>query len=393
MTQPIPSISKEIADKLCNFRRQLHRRPELSLQEYETTAAIATFLDEHGIERLNYPLETGVLAIVKGKHPGSTVAIRADIDALPIHEKTNLPFASEIEGQMHACGHDFHTAGVLGAALLAKDIAESEASFVGQILFVFQPAEEEGKGASLVLQTGVFADYDVKAIIGEHNNPRLAFGNIGVKTGPLMGSVDEFTIVVRGKGGHAAIPNLTVDPIVIAAHVVAGLQHIVSRNVSPLDNAVVTVGKLTAGTARNVIPMEAVLEGTVRALQPENRDLIETRLTAFVKQTAAAFGGEADVIYVRELPAVVNDARLSQIVREAAIDVVGEVRVVEAEATLGGEDFALYQEALPGSFFWVGTGNHEGTSEAWHHPKFDVDERMIPVTSEIFVRAALKVLS
>jgi N-acetylcysteine deacetylase len=386
-------ITPDAEQILREFRRQLHRHPEIGLEEFETTKQIISFLDTHGIERLDYPLKTGVLAIVRGKHPGPAVAVRADIDALPVLEETGLPYASEVHGKMHACGHDFHTSCVLGAALIAKELADSDTSFAGQILFVFQPAEELGVGASMIMDTGVFTDYEVKAIIGEHNNPQLPSGHIGVKAGSLMGSVDEFRIVIHGKGGHAAIPNAAVDPILIAAHVVAGLQHIVSRTVSPLDNAVVTVGQLHAGTASNVIPMEAVLEGTVRALQPDNRELIETRLRTFVEQTASAFGGRAEIEYHRELPVVVNDPRLADIVRDAAVEVVGRENVVEATPTLGGEDFALYQEALPGCFFWVGTGKPDGSSEGWHHPKFDVDEKMIPVTSEVFVRAALSALA
>jgi len=389
----ISSVEKTLREELVEFRRILHQQPELSLEEYETTKKIAAFLDRHGIERLSYPLATGVLAIVRGNQPGPCVAVRADIDALPIVEETNLPFKSETSGKMHACGHDFHTSGVLGAAVLAKQLADSPASFAGQILFVFQPAEEIGNGAQFIVQSGVFDDFKVRSIIGEHNNPLQPTGTIGVKAGPIMASVDEFRVVVKGVGGHAAIPELTVDPILVAANMVAGLQHIVSRNMKPLHAVVVTVGQLHAGTARNIIPMEAVFEGTVRCLQPELRDAVEARFRAFVASTAEAYQASAEVTYERVLPGVDNDAAITEIVREAAIEVVGPNRVLDAVPSLGGEDFALYQQHLPGCFFWVGTGKPDGTSKGWHHPGFDVDESMISVTSEVFLSAALKLLN
>ncbi len=389
MSQSV-AVPQSLTEKLVSFRRTLHQHPELSFEEYETTRRIQEFLDEHGIERLNYPLATGVLALVRGKRPGPCIAVRADIDALPIHEETGLPYASKVDGKMHACGHDFHTACVLGAAVLAKEVAESEESFAGSILFVFQPAEEVGSGAKVVYDTGVFQDLNVGAIIGEHNNPLLEFGKIGVKPGPLMGSVDEFKIVVRGVGGHAAVPDLTVDPILVAANIVAGLQHVVSRTVSPLDSVVVTVGQFHAGTARNVIPPYAVLEGTVRCLQPQAQDVVEQRLTEFVQDTAKAYGATAEVEYERILPVVVNDESLSSLVWDVAERVVGADNVVVAKPTLGGEDFALYQQHLPGCFFWVGTGKPDGSSKGWHHPQFDVDERMISTTSQLFVETALE---
>ncbi|CAM3852357.1 M20 metallopeptidase family protein [Alicyclobacillus pomorum] len=380
------TLTSTLTEELTLFRRTLHQHPELSLEEYETTRRIRAFLDKHGIEQLDYPLETGVLAVVRGKQPGPCVAVRADIDALPIHEETGLPYASQVAGKMHACGHDFHTACALGAAVLAKTVADSDASFVGSILFVFQPAEEAGVGANMVYDTGVFQDFQVGAIIGEHNNPHLEFGKIGVKSGPLMGSVDEFRIVIKGVGGHAAIPHLAVDPILVGANIVAGLQHVVSRAVSPLDSVVVTVGQFNAGTARNVIPPHAVLEGTVRCLQPEVQDLVERRFTEFVHDTAKAYGAKAEVEYERQLPVVVNDEAVASVVWDSAVKVVGADNVVVATPTLGGEDFAQYQQHLPGCFFWVGTGKRYG----WHHPSFDVDERMISTTSQLFVEAALE---
>jgi len=387
------AVDTALQEKLSTFRRLLHRHPELSLEEFETTKRIESFLRDHGVEPLPSALKTGTMALVRGQRPGPCVAVRADIDALPIEEATNLPFASEKKGKMHACGHDFHTAGVLGAVLLAQEMAASVESFAGSILFIFQPAEELGAGANQIMETGVFEANQVRAVIGEHNNPLLPSGLIGVKSGPLMGSVDEFRFVIHGVGGHAAIPQHTVDPILVAAQIVAGLQHVVSRNISPLDSVVVTVGQFQAGTARNIIPMHAVLEGTVRTLQPEGRDIAERRIRSFVEQTAASYGARAEIEYIRELPPVLNDETVAALVREAAIEVVGDAQVVTATPTLGGEDFALYQERLPGCFFWVGTGRPDGTSAGWHHPEFDVDESMIGTTSQVFVAAALRLLA
>lgn len=381
----VSAATESLQEQLVRFRRKLHEHPELSLEEFETTQHIRDFLTDHGIEILDYPLRTGVLAIIRGRKPGPCVAIRADIDALPILEATGLAYTSQVSGKMHACGHDFHTAAGVGAAVLAKEAADSEESFAGSILFVYQPAEEVGQGAKIIVDTGVFEDLQVGAIIGEHNNPLQALGTIGVKSGALMGSVDEFRIVVHGVGGHAAIPELTVDPIVIASQIVSGLQHLVSRVTSPHDQVVVTVGKFQAGTARNIIPMEAVLEGTIRSLQPAARAKVEEHFHTFVEQTVAAYGGKVTFEFERILPSVQNDEATSEVVRAAAVQVVGAENVVEASPTLGGEDFALYQQHLPGCFFWVGTGKPYG----WHHPSFDVDESMLQTTSQVFVTAAL----
>ncbi|QSO55390.1 amidohydrolase [Alicyclobacillus curvatus] len=374
--------------ELIDFRRDLHRHPELSLQEFETTKRIAAFLRQHGVEPLEYPLRTGVLAAIHGKYPGPAIAVRADIDALPIEEETGLAYASIIPGKMHACGHDFHTASVMAALLQTKALAESETSFAGTVLFVFQPAEEAGNGADDIIDSGVFDDYGVSAIIGAHNNPLLETGSIGVRSGGLMGSVDEFRIVIRGVGGHAAIPDRTIDPIVVASGIVSGLQHIVSRRVSPLDSVVVTVGMFHAGTANNVISSEAVLEGTVRCLGAHTRGPAEERLRKFVEESARAYGATAEITYEHVLPGVVNDAAITDVVQKAARRVVGVENVVEAEPTLGGEDFALYQRKLPGCFFWVGTGRKEGGSYGWHHPQFVVDEDMMSVAGQVFTEAA-----
>ncbi|WP_054971344.1 M20 metallopeptidase family protein [Alicyclobacillus ferrooxydans] len=382
------AYSDEVTKALIEFRRDLHRHPELSLQEFETTRRIATFLQAHGVEPLNYPLKTGVLAAIHGKHPGGAIAVRADIDALPIEEQTGLPYRSTIPGCMHACGHDFHTASVMSALLQTKALAEGETSFAGTVVFVFQPAEEAGNGADSIVDCGVFEDYNVGAIIGAHNNPLLETGYIGVRSGALMASVDEFKIVIRGVGGHAAIPDRTVDPIVVGSNIVGGLQHIVSRTVSPLDSVVVTIGTFHAGTANNIIPSEAVLEGTIRCLGTHTRQAAEDRLRKFVTDSAEAYGAVAEIEFEHVLPGVVNDPHVTDLVREAAREVVGSDRVVEAEPSLGGEDFSLYGRKVPGCFFWVGTGRSDGTSYGWHHPQFDVDDAMIPVAGQVFTQAA-----
>ncbi|MDP9727960.1 MULTISPECIES: M20 family metallopeptidase [Alicyclobacillus] len=377
----------DLQRELVAVRRALHRHPETGLEEYATTQTIENFLKEHGIEIISGRMSTGTFAYVKGKRPGPCVAIRADIDALPILEATGLPYASEIEGKMHACGHDFHTAAVIGSALLAKERAESDESFAGSLLFVFQPAEELGLGAKLVLDSGVLKEHQVKCMIGEHNNPLLESGKIGVRVGPLMGSVDEFTLTIHGVGGHAAIPNLTVDPIVIGAHLVTALQTLVSRGVSPLASGVVTVGKFQAGTARNVIPDIAVLEGTVRSLDENVRRFLEERIWQVSETICKAFGGSVDIEFERQLPVTTNHSEVAEWVRLAAIQVVGEENVVEAEQTLGGEDFSIYSQVMPACFFWVGTGKGDGSSRGWHHPQFDVDENCLLMTSRVLLQS------
>ena len=321
------------------------------------------------------------VAEVGGRRQGQVVAVRADIDALPIQEETGLPFASRVPGVMHACGHDFHTAAVIGAALLLK---ERESELSGTVRFLFQPAEEKATGARKVIQSGALAG--VSAVVGLHNKPDLPVGTVGIKGGPLMAAADGFVVEVEGYGTHAAVPEAGIDPIVAAAHIVTALQSIVSRNVSPLQSAVISVTKLHSGTSWNIISDRAVLDGTVRTFDEEVRARVLKRFEQVVEGVAAALGAKASVRWVEGPPPVINDDGLALLGREAAA--AAGLQAVEPLPSPAGEDFAFYQKEVPGLFAFLGTS---GPRE-WHHPEFDADERALPLAAGFLAELAERAL-
>ncbi|PYI50855.1 amidohydrolase [Paenibacillus flagellatus] len=367
--------------QLVAMRRELHRFPELSNEEYETTSRIRAWLTEAGIRLLDLDLPTGVLAEVKGARPGPTILLRADIDALPVNEETGLPYTSQIPGKMHACGHDFHTVSMIGATKLLQELA---GELDGTVRILFQPAEELAVGARAAIEAGVLEG--VTAVFGMHNKPELPVGTIGIRTGPLMASVDRFEIDVFGKGGHAGIPDAAVDPIVVSSAIVGALQTLVSRGVSPHHSAVVSVCKLQSGSTWNVIPDSGVLEGTVRTFQPEARSAIPERMKRIVESVAEGYGAQARLHWTAMLPAVNNDGRMAAIMRAAAA--AQGLQVTDAIPTMGGEDFALYQERVPGCFIWMGTGG----TEQWHHPKFTLNEDALAISASYFAETAAQAL-
>lgn len=370
--------AEPLYEQLVAIRRQLHAHPELSHEEFETTAAIRGWLEEAGIRIADYPLRTGVVAEVGGLLGGPVIAIRADIDALPVQEETGLQFASRVPGKMHACGHDFHTAAVLGAALLLK---KREAELEGTVRFLFQPAEEKAKGASQVIASGALEG--VKAVFGLHNKPDLQVGTIGIKAGPLMAAADGFIVEVKGLGTHAAVPEAGIDPIVASAHIITALQSIVSRNVGALDGAVVSVTRLNSGTAWNVIAEQAVFDGTLRTFDEKVRTKVRERFEQIVTGVGTALGAQASVRWLDGPPAVVNDRRWA----EAAAAVANSIglHVVEPLPSPAGEDFSFYLQHVPGSFFFLGTSG----PQEWHHPAFDVDERALPIGASFFAALAV----
>lgn len=284
-------------DKFINIRRRLHQYPELSNEEFETTKSIRAWLEEAEIRILDYPLATGVVAEVGGRKPGPVIALRADIDALPVQEETGLPFASKIPGKMHACGHDFHTAALIGTAYALK---EKENELEGTVRLIFQPAEEKAKGAKQVIDAGALEG--VQAIFGMHNKPDLPVGTVGIKGGPLMAAADGFAVEIEGKGSHAAVPEAGLDPIVTAAHVITALQSVVSRNVSALQSAVISVTQLHSGASWNVIPDRAVLEGTIRTFDETVRERVLERFSQVVEGVTAALGASAGVRWIEGPP-------------------------------------------------------------------------------------------
>ena len=371
----------KLSEKLIKYRRELHENPELSMQEYETTKRIIKWLKEENIKILNLPLTVGVVAEIEGAYPGPIIALRADIDALPIIEETGLDFSSKKYGVMHACGHDFHTSAILGAAII---INNNKSQLHGKVRIIFQPAEENAKGAEMIINSGALKD--VKAIFGMHNKPDLPVGTIGIKSGPLMASVDRFEIEVIGVGGHAAIPERCVDPIVVASEIVSSLQTIISRNLSPFSNTIISVTRFQSGNTWNVIPEKASLEGTVRTFQKDVRKIIPDLIKRNIEGIASAFGAKVNLKWYPYLPGVCIVECFTKVATEAAVELGYKVEL--AKVSTGGEDFALYQNIIPGFFIWMGVA---GTKE-WHHPSYNLNEDAVIIAAKYFFNLIMKVL-
>ncbi|OMD73798.1 hydrolase [Paenibacillus odorifer] len=382
MTSKAKELSAEaLEEELIGIRRHLHRHPELSNEEYGTTEYIISLLERAGVRIVEYGLSTGVIAEIGGKKPGSVIALRADIDALPIQEESGVSFASLYPGKMHACGHDFHTAALIGAAYQLK---QREQQLQGTVRLLFQPAEEKAQGAQRIIASGALED--VRAVIGLHNKPDLPVGTIGIKGGPLMAAADGFVIEVQGGSSHADVPEAGIDPIIAASHIVTAFQSIVSRNVSPLQSAVVSVTQIHSGNSWNIIPEKAVLEGTIRTFDETVRSKVLERFQEVAVGVAAALGAEATVRWIEGPPPVINDPSLAALGVES-VEALG-YRAIQPELSLAGEDFAFYQRVVPGLFVFVGT---EGSQE-WHHPAFNLDERALPVAARFLADVAVRSL-
>jgi amidohydrolase len=380
--QPTALLGRADLDELVAFRRDLHQHPELMYQESRTSGRVAEALREAGIEhRTGLAGGTGVLGFIPATRPGGgTVALRADMDALPIHEETGLPYASGNPGVMHACGHDGHTAILLGAARALHQMAERP----NDVLLLFQPAEEGGAGARRMIEDGCL-DGSVlggrpDAVFGLHGNPLISEGVLSVREGPMMAATDEFTVRIQGRGGHAAMPHLVADPVVALAQCVSALQAVASRNVSPLDSIVFSVTVLEAGQAHNVIPDATKFAGTMRTLRPETRELGKRRFYGTVEGVAAAMGCRAEVEWHVGYPVTRNDAWATAQFRRVAAAVVGNGRLQDEEhPTMGGEDFSFYGEHVPACFFYVGLRRPGDDDPALlHTPRFDFNDAVIP---------------
>lgn len=384
----LEELNNLYGDELIKFRRDLHENPELSFKEFRTTKKIKDKLLSLGIEIIDIGLETGVVGLLRGNKEGPTIALRGDIDALPIQELNDVPYKSKTDGIMHACGHDMHATAVIGAAMILSGMKDK---LNGNAMFVFQPAEEINKGAKLMVAKGLLTDVKADLIFGMHNNPLIPWGKIAIKKGGLMASVDTIKIKIKGKGGHGAIPNATRDPIVATAAAILNLQTIVSRNVSPLESAVISLGTLRAGTANNVIPEFVEITGTVRSFDPDVRKMLPERMKEVLENTAKAYMTEAELDYIFDLPAVFNSPELTDLAHKAAAEVVGEEGIVEPVPSMGGEDFSIYEEKIPGFFFWLGVGNNEkGMNNVWHSPRFNGDDRAIINASAVMSNMVLK---
>lgn len=361
--------------------RWFHAHPELGFAEFETTARIRNILEGEGVEILRTGLETGLVAQIAGKRDGPVIGLRCDIDALPVTEESGLPYASVHKGCMHACGHDFHTIAMIGAAIMLK---ESQETLAGTVKVIFQPAEEVIAGAQRVLETGVLED--VSCYIGIHTYPQFENGTVGIKEGAVMAAVDRFLVTVTGRGAHAGQPQKGIDPAVVQAAIILNAQTIISRNLHPFSQAVLSITHVECGTTWNVIPDEAYLEGTLRTLSGEDRRMIRDRFDAMVRATAQAYGAEAKVKWQEGPPAVINDAALCRLAREEA-RAQGICAAVQ-EGTMGGEDFSLYAEGKRGIFIRIGTGGQY----PGHHAKFTVDPEAIYPTARYIAGLAARCL-
>jgi amidohydrolase len=379
----------ELQPHLVEWRRHLHQRPELGFQEYLTTQFITEKLQEWGISHQTGIAKTGIVATIEGRQPGPVLAIRADMDALPIQEENEVSYRSQHNGRMHACGHDGHTAIALGTAYY---LSQHRDTFAGTVKLIFQPAEEGPGGAKPMIEAGALRNPDVDAIIGLHLWNNLPLGTVGVRSGGLMAATECFRCTIIGKGGHGAIPDQTVDSIVVAAQIVTALQTIVSRNVSPLDTAVVTVGEFHAGTAVNVIADSANIGGTVRYFRPELGEKIPQRLEQIIAGICSSHGASYEFNYWRLYPPVINDSRIAELVKSAASAVVETPAGIVPECqTMAGEDMSFFLQEVPGCYFFLGSANlSQNLAYPHHHPRFDFDETALSMGVEIFVRCVEK---
>jgi hippurate hydrolase len=380
---PILNRAADMQPEIAGWRRRLHQQPELNFDVFKTAAFVEAKLREFGVDEIATGVgRTGIVGIIKGNRgAGSTIGLRADMDALPIHEITGKPYASQTPGVMHACGHDGHTAMLLGAA---KYLAETR-NFAGSVAVIFQPAEEGGGGGNEMVKDGMMERFGIERVFGMHNMPNLPVGQFGLCPGPIMAATAEFTITVKGRGGHAAMPNTTIDPIMIASQLVGALQTIVSRSADPVEALVVTVTKFHAGDAYNVIPEFAEIAGTVRTLKKEVAILAEKRMREICAGIAAAHATEIGVDYDANYPVTVNDAEQAVFAGDMAAAVAGTLNVNRATPpVMGGEDFSYMLEARPGALIFLGNG----PTASLHHPAYDFNDEAIPHGVSYWIRLA-----
>ncbi|MDE2400127.1 MAG: amidohydrolase [Burkholderiales bacterium] len=386
----LPALLDQV-ESIRALRRDLHAHPELCFEEDRTSDLIAKTLEGFGIEVHRGLGKTGVVGVIQG-HPGPhSVGLRADIDALPMTEYNQFAHASRRPGKMHACGHDGHTAILLAAA----QHLSSHRDFAGTVYVVFQPAEEGGGGAAKMMHDGLFTRFPMQAIFGMHNWPGMAVGEFAIKTGPCFASSNEFLITIRGKGSHAAMPHLGIDPVPVACQLVQSFQTILTRNVRAIDTGVISVTMIQAGEATNVVPDVVTMQGTVRTFTLDVLDLIEERMRAITEHTCTAFGASCEFEFARNYPPTINHPAETEFVRQVMVDVVGADRVLEFEPTMGAEDFSYFLQKMPGAYFVIGNG--DGSHRAGghglgpcmlHNPSYDFNDELIPLGATLWVTLA-----
>jgi len=379
---PILNRIADMHPEITAWRHDLHAHPELLYDVHRTAALVAEKLKSFGCDQVVSGIgKTGVVGVIRGRKgtAARTIGLRADMDALPIEEANHLPYKSTVPGKMHACGHDGHTAMLLGAA---KYLAETR-NFSGAAVIIFQPAEEGGGGGRAMVQDGLMERFAIEEVYGMHNYPGLPLGQFALRPGPLMAAADRLSIEIEGVGGHAARPHFAVDTVLVGAQIINQIQSIVSRNVDPLESAVVSITMFQAGNTDNVIPQTALLRGTARSFVPEVQDLLEKRLHQIVEGTAQLYGAKAKLTYRRDYPVTRNHARQADFAAEIAAAVVGNERVDRNVApVMGAEDFSFMLEARPGAFIFIGNGASAGL----HHPAYNFNDEVIPVGASYWVR-------
>ena len=381
---PIVNRVADLQPDIQAWRREIHEHPELLYDVERTAAFVAERLREFGCDEVATGLgRTGVVGVIKGRKPGGkgdikVIGLRADMDALPIEEETNLPYASKTPGKMHACGHDGHTAMLLGAA---RYLAETR-NFAGSAVVIFQPAEEGGGGAAAMIRDGLMDRFAIDQVYGMHNGPGYPIGSFAIRSGPIMAATDAIDIHIEGLGGHAARPHKCIDSVLVGAQLITALQSIVSRSVDPLDSAVVSVCEFHAGNARNVIPQTAELKGTVRTLTAEVRELVEKRVREVIAGVAQITGAKIDLVYERGYPVTVNHAAQTELATQIAREVVGEANVREIPPMMGAEDFSYMLQARPGAFIFCGNGDSAGL----HHPTYDFNDEAIVFGTSYWIK-------
>src|SRR5580692_9842644 len=382
---PIVNRVADLQPDIQAWRRDIHEHPELLYDVHRTAAFVADRLREFGCDEVATGLgRTGVVGVIKGRNKAAgksdikVIGLRADMDALPIEEATNLPYASKTKGLMHACGHDGHTAMLLGAA---RYLAETR-NFAGDAVVIFQPAEEGGAGAAAMIKDGLMDRFAIDQVYGMHNGPGVPVGAFAIRTGPIMAATDSIDILIEGLGGHAARPHISIDSVLVGAQLVTALQSIVSRSVDPLESAVISICEFHAGNARNVIPQTAELKGTVRTLTAEMRKLIEKRVREVVDGVARMTGARIDLHYERGYPVVVNHAAQTDFATQVAKEIAGDANVREMAPMMGAEDFAYMLEQRPGAFIFCGNGDSAGL----HHPAYNFNDDAIVFGTSYWVK-------
>lgn len=388
LKEEIEKLSQEIFPKVVEWRRHIHANPELAFEEVETAKYVSSILTEYQIEHQTGIAKTGIIALIKGNNPDSRcIALRADLDALPIIETNKHSFVSKNKGIMHACGHDYHTATLLGAAVILKTLKDN---IEGTIKLIFQPSEEKMPGgAKIMIEHNVLDNPKVDFIIGQHVTPEIQTGRVGIRAGKFMASADEIYITVNGKGGHAAFPERVIDPIITSAQILTNLQQVISRKKSPFVNAVLSFGKINANGATNIIPDDVKIEGTLRSMDEKWRFEAHEWIKIITENTAHSNGCGCEVDIVVGYPCLENDAELTPKIYSLSEKMIGKENVFEIDKRMGAEDFAYYSQKIPACFIRVGTGSDETNQNGLHTSNFDVDEEAMKTSVKLFSYYAL----